>query len=83
MQLLKILHQADHLLEEKANEIEDEEIKKEIELLRLETKGVIHLLLVGHGVAAQMGLSLLGPKIDDLIIRIGNSPTLIPGEPQE
>jgi len=75
MKLSQILEKADHLLA--GLEYEDE-LKEEIDSLRRETKGLIHLVEVGHEVAAQLGLSLLSPKIDDLITKIGQRKTLPP-----
>ncbi len=74
MQTLKILHLADHLLEK--TKTEDEEIKKEIELLRCEVKAGIHFILQGHDIAGKLQLSKVGPKIDELITKIGEKDTI-------
>ena len=67
------LEQVDHLLE--GVECDDPVIVRTIQNLRNEVKGLIHLCSVGHFVAAELGLQLIAPRIDEVITEIGERKT--------
>lgn len=69
MEISKILELADHLLG--GLETEDHKIRQEISQLQREVRGLIHLCSVGHTVAAELGLTNLTPKINEVVLAIG------------
>lgn len=64
----QFLYQIDHLLS--GIETEDQEAIKEIQRLRSEVKGLLHMTFQGHEVAVQLGIDMLRPQIDELILTL-------------
>jgi hypothetical protein len=66
METLQILELADHLLAKQKTE--DLVIREKIFKLQRGIRALIHLCEVGHHVAAKMGLDIISPKIDEVVL---------------
>lgn len=66
METIRILNLAEHLLAEQKTE--DLVIREKIFKLQRGIRALIHLCEVGHHVAAKMGLDIISPKIDEVVL---------------
>ena len=69
MDTIQILTIADHLLSKQKTE--DVVIREKLDKLIRGVRALIHLCDVGHEVAAKMGLDIISPKIDEVVLLIG------------
>ena len=78
-----LLRQCDHLLDGiEENHGHIEEIKKEINNLRSEIRGLLHLNNMGYALTVDAGMTKLDSHLGELIQMIGERPT-DPGTPPE
>lgn len=66
METIRILNLAEHLLAKQKTE--DLVIKEKLAKMQRGIRALIHLCEVGHHVAAKMGLDILSPKIDEVVL---------------
>ena len=74
----QIMEQASHLLDTVEEDSQDPAIKKTIDDLRIEIRGLLFLDKTGSLVAFEVGKRMLFRQLDELILDLAVRPTVLP-----